>query len=50
LIAGIVIAVVVVVCIVAVAIYCAVTSGAKHGKIDPTIYEQDVEFESMSVL
>jgi len=50
MIAGIIIGVIVVVAIVAVAIYCVVTAGAKHGKIDPSIYEQDTEFESMSVL
>jgi len=50
MIAGIIIGVIVIVAIVAVAIYCVVTAGAKHGKIDPSIYEQDTEFESMSVL
>jgi len=50
MIAGIVIACVVVVAIVAIAVYCVVTSGKKKGKIDPTIYEDDPEFISMSVL
>jgi len=50
MIAGIVIGVIVIVAIVAVAIYCVATSGPKHGKVDASIYEQDVEFESMSVL
>jgi len=50
MIAGIVIAVLVFVAIVGVAIYCFVTSGPKFGKIDESINEQDIEFESMSVL
>jgi len=50
LIAGIVVAAVVVVIIVAIAIYCVATAGAKHGKIDPVIYEQEPDFISMSVL
>jgi len=50
LIAGIVVACVVVVAIAAVAIWCVATAGAKHGKIDPLIYEEDTEFATMSVL
>lgn len=50
MIAGIVVGVVVVAAIAAVAIYCVVTSGPKHGKLDPSISDGDVEFVSMSVL
>jgi len=50
MIAGIVISVVVFVAVVAIAVYCFATSGSKHGKTDPAIYDEDVEFRSMSVL
>jgi hypothetical protein len=50
LIVGVVIAAIIVVAIVITAIACAATSGAKHGKIDPVIYEEDTEFVTMSVL
>jgi len=50
LIAGIVVAGVVVASAVAVVIYCLATAGAKRGKVDPVIYEEDPEFVSMSVL
>jgi len=50
MIVGIVIGVLVIVAIVAVAVYCVATSGAKRGKIDSSIYEEDPEFISMSVL
>jgi hypothetical protein len=50
MIVGIVIGVVVVAGIIIVAIYCAVTAGAKHGKVDPAFYEEDTSFVSMSVL
>jgi len=49
-VAGIVIGVILVVALVAVGVYCFVTAGRKHGKIDPVIYEEDPEFISMSVL
>jgi len=50
MIAGIVVGVIVVVAIVAVAIYCVATAGSKHGKVDPSIYEEGTEFETMSIL
>ena len=50
MIAGIVVACVAAVAIVAIIIYCVATSGAKHGKIDSSISEQETEFVSMSVL
>jgi len=50
LIAGIVVAAVVIAAVVAVSIYCFVTSGPKRGKIDPEIYEKDIEFVSMSMI
>jgi len=50
MIVGIVIGVLAAVAIIAIAIYCVVTSGPKHGKIDSGIYEEDPHFTSMSVL
>jgi len=50
MIVGIVIGVLVVIALISVAVYCIVTAGAKRGKIDPVIYEEDPEFISMSVL
>jgi len=38
------------VAIIAVAIYCAVTSGPKHGKMDKIIYEDDPDGVSMTAL
>jgi len=49
-IAGIVIACIVALGVVVVLVICILTRGAKHGKIDPVIYEEDPEFISMSVL
>jgi len=49
-IVGIVIGALVVAAVIIVAIYCAATAGAKRGKIDPVIYEEDTEFVTMSVL
>jgi len=50
MIAGIVIGAVAVIALIAVAIYCAVTSSSKHGKMDPIIFEDDPDSVSMSVL
>jgi len=50
LIAGIVVACVVLVVIIVLAVYCIFTSTAKHGQIDPSLYEDDLEFRSASVL
>jgi len=50
MIAGIVIAALVLVAIVVLAVYCIVSSTAKHGQIDPSLYEDDLEFKSVSVL
>jgi len=50
MIVGIVVGVVVIAIIVAVVIYFVATRGKKHGKIDPKIFEKDVEFETMSIL
>jgi len=50
MIAGIVIGVLCAVAIIAVAIFCFVTAGKKHGDIDNDIYEEDPNFVSMSVL
>ena len=50
MIVGIVVGAVALVAIVGVAAYCALSTSGKKGKIDPSIYEEDVEFKSMSVL
>jgi len=50
LIAGIVIAALVLVAIVIVAIFCIVVNVSKHGQIDPSVYEDDLQFKSVSVL
>jgi len=50
LIAGIVVACVVLVAIIIVAVYCIVTNTAKKGQVDPSVYEDDFEFKSMTVL
>jgi len=50
MIAGIVIAVIVFCALVIIAIYCCITVRAKKGKIDPSVYEEDFEFKSQSVL
>jgi len=50
MIAGIVIAALVLVALIVLAIYCVVTATAKHGQIDPSLYEEDLEFKSVSVL
>ena len=50
MIAGIVVGCVVVVAIVAVTVYCLVTNGPKHGKVDPSFFEEDEDHFSMSVL
>jgi len=50
MIAGIVIACIIFVVVVILAIYCIVTSTTKHGQIDPSLYEDDLEFKSVSVL
>ena len=47
---GIVVGAVALVAIVGVAAYCVLSTSGKRGKIDPSIYEEDVEFHSMSVL
>jgi len=49
-IVGIVVGSVALAALVGAGIYCFVTAGAKRGKIDPVIYEEDPEFISMSVL
>jgi len=50
MIAGIVVGCVVVVAIVAVTVYCLVTAGPKHGKVDSSFFEEDEDHFSMSVL
>lgn len=50
MIAGIVIGVVCGVAIIAVAIFCCVTAGKKHGDVDSDIFEEDPNYVSMSVL
>jgi len=50
MIVGIVIGCLAFVAIVGVAVYFFVTRGAKHGKIDSEIFEEDPNFVSMSVL
>jgi len=50
LIAGIVVGALVVVALLILAIYCIVTSSMKSGQIDPSLYEDDLEFKSVSVL
>jgi len=50
MIVGIVVGCLVVAAIIGVAVYFFVTKGAKHGKIDSDIYEDDPNFVSMSVL
>jgi len=50
LIAGIVVAAAVLVAVIVIAVYCIVTATAKHGQIDPSLYEEDLEFNSVSVL
>jgi len=50
LIAGIVVAAVVLVALIILALYCIITSQAKKGTIDPSMFEDDFEFKSMSVL
>jgi len=50
MIVGIVIAVLVLVAIIVLAVYCVVTSNVKRGTIDPSFYEDDFEFKSMSQL
>jgi len=50
MIAGIVVAVIVVVVLIVLAVYCVIASTAKHGEIDPSLYEDDVAFNSVSVL
>jgi len=50
MIAGIVIAVIVLVALIILAIYCFITTRAKKGKIDPSLYEDEFEFKSQSVL
>jgi len=50
LIAGIVVAVIILVALIIIGIYCLVTSNAKKGTIDPSLYEDDFDFKSMSVL
>jgi len=48
---GIVVGAVVVAAVLAIAIYCVATKGPKHGKLDPSLYEEDEENSiSMSVL
>jgi len=50
MVVGIVVGVVVVAAAAAVVIYCLVTAGPKHAKLDNSIYEEDTEFDSLSVL
>ena len=50
MIVGIVVGAVALVAIVGVAAYCVLSTSSKRGKIDPSIYEEDAEFQSMSVL
>jgi len=50
MIAGIVVGVVVLVVIIVLAIYCIVTSSTKYGHVDPSMYEDDLEFNSQSAL
>jgi len=54
MIVGIVIGVAAFAAIVAVAIYCFVSSGSKYGTVDPAVesagFEEEAELKSMSVL
>jgi len=50
MIAGIVIAAIFLVAVIIVAVYCIITASAKKGAVDPSVYEEDFEFKSMSVL
>jgi len=50
MIIGIVVGVLAALVIVAIIIYFVVTAGAKRSKIDPSIYEEDLEFSTMSML
>jgi len=50
MIVGIVIGCLAAVAIVAFAIYCLVTNGSKHGKVNSDIFENDPNWVSMSVL
>jgi len=50
MIVGIVIAALVLLVIIILALYCIITSAAKKGTVDPSLYEDDFEFKSMSTL
>jgi len=50
MIAGIVIACIVLVAIIVLAVYCIIAASSKKGQVDPALYEEDFEFKSMSVL
>jgi len=50
MIAGIVIGVLALIAIVTLAVFCIVTGASKHGQVDPSLYEDDLEFKSSSML
>jgi len=50
MIAGIVIACLLLVVLIVLAVYCVITSTSKKGVVDTAVYEEDLEFKSMSVL
>jgi len=50
MIAGIVVGAFVLVVIVILAVYCICTAASKHGQVDPSLYEDDLQFKSVSVL
>jgi len=50
LIAGIVIACIVLIALIVLAVYCIIATTSKKGNVDPAVYEDDFEFKSMSVL
>jgi len=50
MIAGIVIGCLVLIAIIVLAVYCIVIAVSKHGAVDLSIYEDDLQFKSVSVL
>ena len=50
MIVGIVVGAVALVAVVGVVAYCVISRSSKRGKIDPSMYKDDAEFQSMAVL
>ena len=50
MIIGIVVAAIVVIILIVVVVWCIATNGKKHGKVDSSVFEDETEFISMSVL